>query len=290
MKYDIHILNSFVRNGYGGNPAGVVILDDEIPSNQRQAIAKQVGLSETAFVKLIGKQAISLRFHTPNREILNCGHATLAALRLMRDKNLIEDGEVSFYTSEFSGRANIRGKHISMSQEAPTFEEFEDRDTLLDSLGLDESALAGVPEIVSTGNRFLVIPVKDEAVLENLRPDFEKVQALSLKFNLIGYYPFMASLIKSNCAYARMFAPAYGIPEESATGMAAGTLAGYLDKHGHSKETEYEIYQGQFMSPSSPSRLFVKLSKEVPQIMDVSVGGEVRYSSTRSVEIEPSHP
>lgn len=285
MSPDINIVNAFSLNGRGGNPAGIAILDQEMNAEHRQAIAKEVGLSETAFVIRENGQEISLRFHTPNREIPNCGHATLAALGFLHSRVLIGQGEVRFRTSNSEGIAMVNDATIFMSQAAPQFDNVNDPKPWLESIGLDQDSLAGDLQIVSTGNRFLMVPIKDGSTLKAIRPNHDQIQKLSNKFNLIGYYPFVASRHDPGRAYARMFAPAYGIPEEAATGMAAGALAGYLDHRNAQPDNHYEFFQGHLMPGPSPSRILVKIDKEEDQITRVWVGGESRYVSTQKLEI-----
>jgi PhzF family phenazine biosynthesis protein len=103
------------------------------------------------------------------------------------------------------------------------------------------------PIIVNTGNSFLFVPLKDEAVVLSAHPNVEAIYNGSEKFDLIGYYIFSQHTeVPERDAGTRMFAPRYGINEESATGMAAGPLACYLyDKMGIKKDI-FLIEQGYF--------------------------------------------
>lgn len=285
MKHDVHILNAFSLHGRGGNPAGVVVADQEIEVGDRQKIAQKVGLSETAFVQLDSSQSVSLQFHTPNREIAYCGHATLAALHLLQRQGHLREGQVQLKTSGASGVARINDKDIFMSQTAPAFEPVQQPGSFIQSIGLPAEALAGDLEIVSTGNRFLVIPIKDGSSLKALRPDHDQIARLSNQFNLIGYYAYVGSHREPKRAYVRMFAPAYGIAEEAATGMAAGVLAGHLDRQNPEANGPYEFYQGHLMASPSPSRLVVTLDKDQDQVARVWVGGQSRYVSTQALDI-----
>ena len=83
-----------------------------------------------------------------------------------------------------------------------------------------------LPAIVNTGNSFLILGVKTIKDLENLKPDYESIKAISDQYDLIGFYVFsLETHNRDSDASTRMFAPRYGIKEESATGMAAGPLA-----------------------------------------------------------------
>ena len=81
--------------------------------------------------------------------------------------------------------------------------------------------------MASTGNAFLIVGVRSAGDLEDLTPDFEAIERISDALDLIGFYVFTTDgLEPGDDATARMFAPRFGIREESATGMAAGPLAG----------------------------------------------------------------
>lgn len=84
---------------------------------------------------------------------------------------------------------------------------------------------------------------------------------ISEKLDLIGYYLFALGG-EGTDATTRMFAPRYAIPEEAATGMAAGPLACFLHDTLGMQKTHFDIAQGDFMSPPSPSRISVDLDRD----------------------------
>lgn len=81
MNVRVEIVNAFVDAGTGGNPAGVVLDADGLSDGQKLAVARQVGLSETAFVSASEVASFKLDFFTPARRIAHCGHATIATSR-----------------------------------------------------------------------------------------------------------------------------------------------------------------------------------------------------------------
>ena len=83
-----------------------------------------------------------------------------------------------------------------------------------------------------------------------------------------------------------MFAPRYGIAEESATGMAAGPLACFLNDHMGQVKEKYEIEQGYSMNPSSPSCINVVLSKEGLAIRSLKAGGTAAITRFEEIEIQ----
>ena len=157
-----------------------------------------------------------------------------------------------------------------------SYKEIDHRlDRLISSLGIAGQDLLSnhKPIIVNTGNSFLVVPLKDETMVLSARPDFGAIHKISEEFDLIGYYIFSQHTeVPARDVGTRMFAPLYGINEESATGMAAGPLACYLyDKMGINKDV-FLIEQGHFMKPPSPSIIAVKLNLEDGKIARLMAG------------------
>ena len=106
--------------------------------------------------------------------------------------------------------------------------------------------------IVNTGNSFVIVPMRNEQAVAQVRPDFDAINKLCEDNDLIGYYIFSTATRNfERDAGARMFAPRFGIDEESATGMAAGPLACFLHDRMNQDKDLILIEQGQLMSPAS---------------------------------------
>ena len=231
----VQIVNAFVKNGQGGNPAGVVLDADQYSDAQKLLIAQKVGLSETAFVSKSETCGIKLDFFTPTKRIAHCGHATIATFSYLAELERFGDGETSKETVDGPRKIILDHGMAYMEQLAPTYTPatcWPDHGvTLCDVLkslaitsdDLDDRAR---PVLVNTGNNFIVVAVKDQATLANITPDQDAINAISEKLDLIGYYIFTTETNDAGIdATTRMFAPRYGISEEAATGMAAGPLA-----------------------------------------------------------------
>jgi PhzF family phenazine biosynthesis protein len=289
-----HIVNGFVTDGIGGNPAGVVLDADKLSDTEMLAIAKKVGLSETAFVSRSQTEEFKLDFFTPNRRIAHCGHATIATFSYLAELGRVSEGETSKETADGPRKISIKNGAAYMEQLAPTYRmpsDWRKNDVtvaeVLQSLDLSENDLN--PNIgpiqVNTGNSFMVIGVKDGMTLRNLKPDFDRISAISEKLGLIGYYLFtLDSDATNNDATTRMFAPRYAIEEESATGMAAGPLACVLHDHLHIEKNILLIEQGNFMAPISPSLITVELSIIDGKIQSLMAGGHGKVSRSLSID------
>jgi PhzF family phenazine biosynthesis protein len=289
MKIESHIVNAFVDGKIGGNPAGVILDADDLSRDQKLEIASKIGLSETAFVSSSEVADFKLEFFTPTKQIAHCGHATIATFVYLRELGRVTKSRTSKETIDGKREIFFEGGMAFMEQMLPEYAKVKnDKNDILSSLALSSSDLMNgfSPVIVNTGNAFLIVPLKNEKAVALVKPDFEAITKLSEKYDLIGYYVFSGDAKdQARDAGTRMFAPRYGINEESATGMAAGPLACYLyDKMGINKDV-FLIEQGHFMKPASPSVITVKLNLEDGKITGLIAGGKAKVMKSQIISI-----
>ena len=283
----VQIVNAFVKNDQGGNPAGVVLDADQYSDAQKLLIAQKVWLSETAFVSKSETCGIKLDFFTPTKRIAHCGHATIATFSYLAALERFGDGETSKETVDGPRKIILDHGMAYMEQLAPTYtpaSKWADQGVtlcdVLQSLAITSDDLddRARPVLVNTGNNFIVIAVKDQATLANITPDQDAINAISEKLDLIGYYIFTTETGGAGDAgidaTTRMFAPRYGITEEAATGMAAGPLACVLHDLLDIKKDSFLIAQGEFMAEPSPSQIKVTLELKDDRITGLLAGGQ----------------
>ena len=290
---DVMIVNGFVLDGAGGNPAGVVLNADDLSEADMQRVARDVGLSETAFVSRSEVADFRFDFFTPNRRIAHCGHATIAAFSHMAAEGIVPEGKTSKETVDGVREIEIRDGAAYMEQLAPVYtdsagwrEAGVSEAEVLASLRLDAGRVdpRGAPVVVNTGNGFMLVGVRDRGILAAIEPDLDLVHEISERLDLIGYYVFTTDTgAADRDATTRMFAPRYAIPEEAATGMAAGPLACLLFDRLEIVKPVLRIEQGVFMSPPSPSLLEARLQVADGRIGSLSVGGFGKAMERRSV-------
>lgn len=287
MKIQVKIVNAFIRDDQGGNPAGVVLDADHLNHEQKLSIAQKVGLSETAFVSQSQVADYKLDFYTPTMQIAHCGHATIAVFSYLAQTGMIEEGQFTKETIDGNRKITIMNNMAYMEQLAPKYTDISElHSIILKSIGLTEDQLLLAPQKVYTGNSFVIIGVKDVDVLVNLKPKLALIAEVSKKLDLIGYYLFTTQTSSDQTsASARMFAPHYGIEEEAATGMAAGPLACYLNDFLDIAMPQVNIEQGNFMQPPSPSLISVDLQYENDKIQSLMAGGMAKISDEITVDI-----
>ena len=289
MIITVYTLNAFSKTSEGGNPAGVVLEADTLSDNQMQQIANKVGFSETAFVSKSEKADFRVRFFTPNSEVDLCGHATIASFFLMVKLALIKEG---VYTQETkAGILHIDVQHnekIFMRQNNPQFFDELNKEEIANSLNIPIKIVEpDLPvQIVSTGLRDIMVPIRSLPYLYSIKPNFNKISEISKRNDVIGYHLFTLSTKFNSTAHCRNFAPLYNIEEESATGTSNGALSCYLWKHRKVQKLQlHNLVYEQGYSMGKPSEILVNLKIEKEKIVEVNVGGTAANVQRKEIEI-----
>ncbi len=292
MRVDVQIVSALIDRELGGNPAGVVVDADALDLNHKLDIARQVGLSETAFVSRSAIATIKLEFFTPTRQIAHCGHATIATFYLLRQLDRVADGWLSKETIDGCRDVLVDGDTVFMEQRSPAYRAIEAESSLAAKIAMSIGMRAtdiyhvAAPTVVNTGNRFLIVALADECSVAEAHPEHQAIAEISDELDLVGYYLFSTSTkIPGRHAGTRMFAPRFGILEESATGMAAGPLACFLYEKMGIKDREIIIEQGWLMQPPSPAVIKVMLDVDGERISRLMAGGKAVIKQTMSVEV-----
>ena len=290
MLVQAHIVNAFVDGGAGGNPAGVVLDADTLDSRRKQMVAARVGSSETAFVSSSTCADFKLEFFTSTRQIAHCGHATVATFSYLHQIGRVTKTDSSKETIDGRREIRIENDMVFMEQRSPAYRAVDQATAadVLGALGLGPEDRQGGqrPHFVNTGNTFLVVPLADAAGVRRARPALKAIAAISEAHDLIGFYVYCAQTsMAGRDAGARMFAPRYGIPEESATGMAAGPLACFLYEVLGMRKDTFVIEQGHWMPIPSPSVITVKLGLAGGKIENLMAGGRAKLMKTLDIRV-----
>lgn len=282
MKKRIYQIDAFTSTPFAGNPAGVVPDATGLSDRQMLAIAKEMRLSETAFVLPGGADYdVEVRFFTPTEEVDLCGHATIATFSLLKKLGMLPEGQPLYRQKTKAGILDIRfdGDKVIMRQAEPRkIGKPLAISVLCDAMnvttaqvGIDDAAFDRVlvPEIWSTGLEDILFPVKSVAVLRDMEPYMDALSALSKALDVVGVHAF--AFDDNGDIWCRNFAPAYGIPEESATGTSNGALGAYLSACGMNRgeDLSFTVRQGDWMD--SPSRIRVEVRHN--NTVEIWVGG-----------------
>ncbi|MBN7773021.1 PhzF family phenazine biosynthesis protein [Clostridium aminobutyricum] len=276
MKFQI--VDAFSDKLFGGNPAGVVLIDNgqEFPLDvTMQKTAAELRYSETAFVKKMNENEFTIRYFTPASEVELCGHATIGSFGALLETGVVRDGS-SYILHTLAGTLQVEIKDgliwmdMALPQVVNTLSRSEQRQELANVMGIHEDDLYLEPQIVSTGLPDILMGVRSLAVLNNIQPDFPALSKLSEQYGVTGVHAFSLGTDKvtANC---RNFAPLYAIDEEAATGTSNGALTFYLYQQGFIKEEQENLFiQGESMG--RPSKIMSRL-QTVNEIVKIQVGG-----------------
>lgn len=277
MKFQI--IDAFADQIFGGNPAGVVLMDDgaDFPTDETMLkTAAELRYSETAFIKMLGDKHFHIRYFTPAAEVDLCGHATVGSFGALLEWGIIKDGDVcTLETMAGTLKVEITDGFVFMEMGKPetisTIESDEAIVELAHIMGLDGDDIIMKPDLVSTGLPDIMLGVKSKEALNSIKPDFEALAKLSDDYKVTGVHAFALSDEEGVTADCRNFAPLYDIDEEAATGTSNGALTFYLYNKGIVKPNETNLFvQGEAMD--RPSKIMSKLTEADGQVM-IQVGG-----------------
>jgi trans-2,3-dihydro-3-hydroxyanthranilate isomerase len=262
------VADVFTDTPLAGNQLAVFTDARDLDPLTMQALAKEMAFSETVFVLPAQTDGadVRIRIFTPATELPFAGHPTLGSAfvlggPLQKVVIRLETGSGVVPVELQREGADIRFGW--MEQPIPEFEPFGAAAGLLSVLGLERS---GLPvELYHLGPGFVYVELDSAEQVAALDPDFRLVARVTEA----GVYCFARD---GDRWKARMFAPTSGVPEDPATGSAAGPLAMHLARHGRiSFGEEIEIVQGAEVG--RPSRLYAQVEGSAGRIERVRVGG-----------------
>jgi PhzF family phenazine biosynthesis protein len=206
-------VDAFTDRPYGGNPAAVCILEDGADEAWMAAVAREMNLSETAFLRPAGS-GWRLRWFTPATEVDLCGHATLAAAHVLWESGTVSDDTVRFLTRSGDLTATREDDAIRMDFPADPATPTRPPAGLLEALGDRETTA------VARGRFDFLVELPTANAVRALRPDMTGLAAIETRGTIVtargddGAHDFVS----------RWFGPRVGVPEDPVTGSAHCTL------------------------------------------------------------------
>ena len=281
----VYVASAFCKDETGGNKAGVVLYENGLTNDEKKKIAKIVGYAETAFVTETPEADFKIEYFTPAEEVPLCGHATIATFGVLKYLNKLDKDSYTIETKSGILNINLKENKIFMEQNIPVFYEELSYKEIKNSFDID-CINKNIPiQIVSTGLKDILIPIKNEEVLWQLKPNFEYITEISKKYNVVGMHLYTFSNDKVMC---RNFAPLYDVNEESATGTSNCALAGLLFKKLNIKKDIYSFEQGY--SLKAPSQIIVKvISYDKENIDKIFVGGNSKFLKIMDINLSENN-
>jgi trans-2,3-dihydro-3-hydroxyanthranilate isomerase len=260
------LVDVFTNTRLHGNALAVFTDARELPEETLQRIARETNLSETTFVYPPEADGhVRIRIFTPATEVPFAGHPTLgtgfvlaAPLQLVEIKIETGSGTVPIEL-ERDGAHIVFGR---MAQPLPTVAPFDGAEELLAALGVESQLPV---ELYDNGIPHVFVALASHEDVAALRPNVQQLAELGP----LGINCFAGDGLRWK---TRVFVPAFGVPEDPATGSAAGPLAFHLARHGRiAFGDEIEIEQG--VEIGRHSTLFARVEGSADAVERVEVGG-----------------
>jgi len=218
MSIPIFQVDAFSAKPFRGNPAGVCLLEWPAPAAWMQNVAREMNLSETAFL-LPEKGVFRLRWFTPKVEVKLCGHGTLASAHILWEEGILPLGaEARFLTRSGLLTAARRGRWLELNFPAqpvgpkpPAWAK-----ALAAALGVK-------PVFMGKSREDALVEVAAESTIRKLQPDFKRMTAIPAR----GVIVTSRASSKGFDFVSRCFYPAVGINEDPVTGSAHTDLGPY---------------------------------------------------------------
>lgn len=216
----IWMVDAFTAEAYKGNPAAVMLVDHFFEDSRCQAIATEMNLSETAFVKPLKDNHFHIRWFTPKVEVKLCGHATLAAAHILYEENIANRHQPIVFDS-LSGKLVVSQENQYLQMDFPLQETGPElnKQVFEANLGLSRE----IKCIVKAGDDIIVELDTEEAVRTYV-PNFDSLCAIDALTVII------TARGKTFDFVSRCFAPREGINEDPVTGSCHCLLAHYWRK------------------------------------------------------------
>lgn len=220
-KIQTYIVDSFTDQPFKGNPAGVCILKEELSDLEMLLVAKEIGLSETAFIgKLNEDNEYPIRFFSPVMEIPLCGHATLASSKVLFE---LEGGSTLCFVNNENLKIPIErnGEFIKIGFPGYDTVPKEVPSELLKALGIEEV----INSVYNAETNILLLEIDSAEVLKKLTPDFDKLVKSHSEINGV-----LVTALSNEDGYdfeSRYFWPWSGTTEDPVTGATHTFMAKY---------------------------------------------------------------
>jgi trans-2,3-dihydro-3-hydroxyanthranilate isomerase len=262
------VADVFTDTALAGNQLAVFTDAREIPDDQLQRLAREMNFSETVFVyPPAGEGHVRLRIFTPTAELELAGHPVLGAAFVLGGP--LQLGVINIETPRALIPVELEreGPRIVfgwMRLPTPEVEPFDRQEELLAALGVERAELP--IELYDLGIRHVMVALESSEAVAAVEPDLLSLARLQ---GVVGTSCFAGDGRRWK---TRMFAPADGVPEDPATGSAAGPLACHLARHGRiGWGEEIEISQG--VEVGRPSTLHARAFGTDAGIERMEVGG-----------------
>lgn len=284
---NVEVVSVFAAGPQGGNPAPIGYDAGGMTDADMQAVARAFG-HESGFILPAPQNSdcdFEFRFWVPNHEMSMCGHATIGCVWLLDSLARLPSDRLTILTRSGKVKARIAGRSsagaaVEITQPKGTVEVITDaahRAEIVSVLGIAPSDLADLPiQNACTSRVKTLVPLKSEAILTGLQPDFSRMEAICTRIGSTGLYPYAVLDRQEQVFDARQFPQSSGYPEDAATGIAASALSFGLLANGLVERSDKQITVRQGRAMARPSAISVRFDMHDGDPAGCWIGGTVR--------------
>lgn len=291
MGHKFHIIDVFTKQACAGNQLAVIEAADDLSDEAMLAITKEFGFSETVFLQKAENPIASAkaRIFTPACEIPFAGHPTIGTAILLGEmKNVETSSAVDQLLLLEEGLGLVRCA-VGIVPGEVTYAEFDspvmpvrhevvpEMDLVADSLSIGCVDVGFENHKISSAEvsvRFIFVPVRNEAVLNRVKPDFSYWEEAFEPLQPVGVFVYCRDEGSAKPGFnARMFAPDLGVPEDPATGAAAVAFASVIERYDLGSHKFYETRIEQGIAMGRPSLMKLEIEIEEKKARTIRLGG-----------------
>ena len=282
-SFPLYQVDAFTDHPLGGNPCAILFDADELDDATMLAIAREMNLSETAFVRRSDKADFAVRYFTPAEEIPLAGHPTIATTFALVDSGRLKlSAEHTTIQLELKHgpipveiyQKGSQVQRIVMTQRKPQFLSIHDPVEVLPIFGLQlADALPGAPvQTVSTGTPQLMLPLRSLEALRRARLDVQAYEQFRSRTDFFSPHLFcLQGITPDGKTFARHFGTPPDLMEDPFTGSATGGMAAYLWRYDLIENPAFIAEQGHWMG--RPGQGTAEVIGPRDDIQTVKVGG-----------------
>jgi trans-2,3-dihydro-3-hydroxyanthranilate isomerase len=294
MTRQFQTLDVFTETALAGNPLAVVLDAEGLDDARMQAIAAEFNLSETVFV-FEPRNAINsarVRIFTPKRELPFAGHPTVGAAALIahqRASDLLAAQDLRIVLEEPIGDVvcvarRRKGQALAAYFELPKLPERLEAEIAL-GLGLEPEDIGfdrHETSLYSAGAPYLFVPIRSLDAIGRAAPG---IMRWATKDGPATYLYTREAARQGSAYHARMFASAWGVTEDPATGSAVAAFAGVVQAFDRPRDGEHMLVIEQGLEMSRPSLIALGLVIEDGALASATIGGSVVIVSSGSLDL-----
>lgn len=284
---DVLRIDVFTETPGKGNPAGLVLNGDDFTDKEMQQIAKEANFNETVFVCSSQIADLRLRFFMPLKETELCGHGTIGAIYQLYQGKASQEITVETLAGILEVSYDKSKNEVTMEQNHAIFKDFSsDKLELCQLLTIEIDNLSDELPVIygNTGVWTLLVPVKNEAILDKMIPRTKEFPNVLKEFPNASIHPIV--ILSEIEASARHFSGfGSGSIEDSVTGTASGVMGAYLLKYLFNEKNQLEllVHQGKHLNQEGVVK--VRASKNELKTYEVKISGKACLNGKLTITI-----